>query len=395
MTKYRYSVLVKDEAKTSDLTSGTETKNLSKTGILTELTLQARYKGSYVDNQNVPMYLALKKVEVLVNGSTVIKSLSGTQIRALMWYNKGPFSTTNNYLSQFNHEVYYQMFTLYFGAFAGDDLRGLDLTKYNNPQIQFEWDLATTSHNGITYDANTTDPTFTFNIMEKIMDEKPAGFLDEFVLSKQIDIWTTANSAEHRVEVPIGERLFRLMMGCRYVSLSSYDFFDKVVFDLDNGKWKPIDMDWPNIVALHKQAWPEDVVYNGYVSLANSDNFDAQVMYINSVGMSTVGGNISTIKFPMLAIPLYVVTVVDYAGAAITSTSAFQFSVHGWGPMQTICIPMSHLLDGDKLAIDTKEFGRIDLKITTGSAAGTSAKTRVVAEYLLKNAATKGAAPGG
>ena len=120
MSKFRYAVLEKDKAKGTTVTSGTETIDLPEKDILSEVTLQARSLGAYSNDLITPMNVIIKKVELLVDGSTVVKSLTGTQIRALMWYNKGPFSITNDYWGEDNNNVRYQTFPLYLGRFAGD-----------------------------------------------------------------------------------------------------------------------------------------------------------------------------------------------------------------------------------------------------------------------------------
>ena len=56
----------------------------------------------------------------------------------------------------------------------------------------------------------------------------------------------------------------------------------------------------------------------------------------------------------------------------------------GWGPMQTIYFPMKELVDGDVEFVDTKQYGRIDFKVTT-SGYSASAITHVVAEYFKPN----------
>ncbi|KKL89156.1 hypothetical protein LCGC14_1917560, partial [marine sediment metagenome] len=92
MGRFRYAILEQDKAETSSADGGTITIDLPETGILSELTFQARALGAYSNDCVTPMHAILEKIELLVDGSSVVKSLTGTQVKALDWYNGGPFS---------------------------------------------------------------------------------------------------------------------------------------------------------------------------------------------------------------------------------------------------------------------------------------------------------------
>ena len=78
MVKMRYEILAQDTTGVTTLDAAIETIDLPKKGILTELTIQARATGSFSDDLVIPMWDILQKIEVLVNGSKVIKSYNGT-----------------------------------------------------------------------------------------------------------------------------------------------------------------------------------------------------------------------------------------------------------------------------------------------------------------------------
>ncbi len=385
MARFRYAVLENDKALASTSTSGTETIDLPENGILSSVNLQTRCAQTYTDNHTLPFFLALTKIELLVNGSTVVKSLTGRQARALSWYSGGPFSVTNDYEPDVNSNLVYKDFPLYLGRTVDDTKFGLDLARYNNPQLKFTYDLSTVAYDGVTYDSNTTNPTLTYNVMAKVLDGVPPGFQNRYIQSSEIDSWTVAASTEHDTQIPRGYDLYGLMLECRYKALGFNDFFDHVKLDFDNGKWLPIDMDYENLAILHKEAWPQPCEVNLYDSLANADDLDTQLMYVNGAGNATVGGNVACCKLPILYYPINVVTMQDFDGAAITSPTQVQSTIKGWGPHQTFYIPMRMLLDGEAMAVDTKQFGRIDCKVKTGASSGSSAITRIVAEYVKPN----------
>jgi hypothetical protein len=109
-------------------------------------------------------------------------------------------------------------------------------------------------------------------------------------------------------------------------------------------------------------------------------------MQVAGFSANGAGSNAVHMLWGVFEFPIYTMSQYDFSGAQQTSAVDIFFTVIGWGPMQTIYIPMSQLLDGEADAIDTKQFGRIDFKVTTASYSA-SAITHIVAEYLKPNGA--------
>lgn len=385
MSRIRLAVLKNDEAKGSDVTSGTETIDLPERGILSELIIQCAYKKAIVDDRALPDYLAVQKLEVLVNGSTVVKSITGRQARALMFHNGGPFASTGWFWSTGGGTDSYTSFILYFGRGAGDILNGLDLSQYSNVQLKITWNTATTSIDGQTYDANVSDPTFTYNIMAKIMNEAPAGFTDKYVQSREIDSWTVAASAEHNTEIPRGFELLGIQFGSRYKNVGYNSLFDKMKLDFDNGLWLPIDMDHENIVGAYKSWFPQPCIVTHLCNAGNSDDYDTGLMQVQAMANSNLGGTQAVQSYDAHEMGLHDLVKYAFDGTVYTGISmTWQLNI-GWGPNQCIYLPMEQLTTDEARAINTEEFGRIDFKVTTGSGAGSSAISHVVAEYLKPN----------
>ena len=384
MAKFRYSVLENDLAKAAGTTSGTETIDLPQSGILSEVDIQARYKNTYVDDMLLPGYMAIKKLELLVDGSTVVKSLDGRQAQALMWYNKGPFATSNTYQGGGNAGVTYDLFPLYLGMFAGDTKNGLVLSDYSNPQLKITWDTTQTTADGMTFDANTSDPTFTYNIMAKLIDGTPAGFTNRYVQSREIDAYNPGTDSETNTEIPRGYDLKGIMLGARYKSKAWNSAMDHVKLDFDNGKWLPIDMDYENLAVAFKSWFPEPCEANAWNYRAHADDFDSRVMQLSSFTSQGAGSNAYLALWGVFEFPLYTLSIYDESHAAYTTAVNLHTKCTGWGPMQTIYIPMDQLIDGSADSIRTTDYGRIDFKVTT-SGYTASATTHVVAEYLKPN----------
>jgi len=386
MARFRYAVLEKDKAKGSTVLKGTETIDLPEGDILSEVMVQARSLGAYSDDMVVPMHVQVEKVELLVNGSQVVKSLTGTQVRALQWYNGGAFGLDDPNQSAQNENFRYINFPLYLGRFAGDTKYGLDCGAYSNPQLKLTWDTTITSWDGLTFDAHTT-PTFTYSVIAKMMEGKPAGFTNKYMQSQEIDTWTNANSATHPTEIPRGHDLWGIMHRAGYYNIKPYDLLAGLELNFDNGKWVPIDMDYGQFWQVYKSWFPKPCEAMRYASFTHGDTFDTRLNWVEHFSASELGTATSGIRITTGLRGMTTISIVDHGGGAHGSaTSAWTKSV-GWGPHQTMYIPMKQLTDGETEVVPTTDFKRIDLKTTTGSAAGTSGTQHLVAEYLKPNGA--------
>lgn len=385
MARFRYSVLKNDVAESADTAKATKTIDLPEKGILSEIILLIRGARTYTSEPSLPFYHMLTDVNVMVDGSTVIKSLDGRQAKALEWYNNGPFGLGDGYGGGGNSNKSYYPTHLYFGKKANDTKNGLDLGAYANPKLEFSFDASLTGLDGVTYDA-TTSPTFTYNIMAKLIDGHPPGFTNRYCQSREINSYNPAASGESNTEIPRGYDLKGIMMGTRYTSKAWYAGLNHVKLDFDNGTWMPIDMDYENLVVAMREWFPREVQWGGAINVANADPFDSRMLQIDSLSCGGVGNQALTISRDGWEFPIYACGVQTAAGAAETNRYATYVDVRGFGPMQTIYIPMEPLLDGEVDVLNTKPFGRIDCKITTASYSA-SAITHVVAEYMKPNGA--------
>jgi hypothetical protein len=384
MAVVRYAVIANDKTETSTSTTGTITIDLPEKGILAELYPQITYTKAYTANRPLPDFDAFTKFEVLGDGSTVIKSLSGQEVRALIYYNQGPFATSGLFWGTGGDTDSYSAFPLYFNRFAGDTKAGLDLSAYSNPQLKITYNCAATSIDGNTYTAGST-PAVKYNILAKIFNTAPPGFTNKFVQSREIDNFTQAASTEHATEIPRGFDLYRLMYRCGYLNVSWTDHFNKLVLDFDNGSWTPLDLDHEHVAMLQKAWFPDPVQAGWWDKAASADTVNLQVHQLAGMGFANAAGTGMYVYYDMHESGLHDILLYDNAGSAVTSGVNNHIFVQGWGPMQSICIPAAQLMDGGQDAIPTGGYGRIDLKITSGSGESSSAKGYIVAEYLKPN----------
>jgi hypothetical protein len=384
MAKVRYAVIANDTTETSTSVANTITQDLPETGILNMIDLQVAYTKAVSDDRALPDWEAVTKVEVLVDGSTVVKSLTGAQIRALTFYNGGPFTGTAWFWGNGGSTDSYTGLPLYFGRDAKDTKCGLDLSAYSNPQIKITYNTSQTSINGLTFDATTT-PSFKYNIAAKIFDGAPAGYMNKYVQSLQLDSYTVAASTEHPVQIPRGYDLKGLMIEAKYLNVGWNALVDHVKLDFDNGSWVPLDIDHENLMSLNKHWFPNPVIAAHWITAESADTADLCVGQVHGISSSNTGATTDSISYDMHETGLHDVVKRNYDGTAVSTSDIGWETVIGSLPMSMFYIPMSQLVDGAADAIRTTDYGRIDLKLTTGSGSGSSAKNKVVAEYLKPN----------
>jgi len=384
MGRFRYAVLERDHAEATATDEGTITIDLPEEDILSELTIQARALGAYSDDMILPMYALIKKFEVLVDGSTVVKSLSGQEARALVHYNNGPFSLTNDYAGEDNTNVRYHSFPLYFGRHAGDTRSGLNMSDYANPQLKITWNAAQTTMDGISVDAHT-DPTFTYSVIAKMMEGTPSGWTNQYCQSREIDAWTTSTSAQHNTEIPRGYDLKGLMWRGAYTGINPEYTLESMLLDFDNGKWKPLDMNYAQLWEVFKAWFPKPAEIHQWIRGAQGDTFDMMLLKVAGMAANGAGNTVADVTMTTGRRSMAPMSWFDYDAGTETVVSSAWFNAWGFGPHQTIYIPMDQLVDGDKDTVPTTGYGRIDLKCTAGASSGTSGQQYVVAEYMKPN----------
>ena len=117
--------------------NGTDVLDLPKTGLLNSLILY------FSSTQNGQPFLSavrwrlidyISKIEVIANGSTVIKSYDGRQALASAWYDDGVEATSM--WRHYSNTPHRQWIPIHFGQRFMDDLHGLDLGRYDQVQLK-------------------------------------------------------------------------------------------------------------------------------------------------------------------------------------------------------------------------------------------------------------------
>ncbi len=142
----------------------------------------------------------ISKVEIIGNGSEVIKSLSGNQLSAMMFFDQKVNSV--DYWQSYGAGTTRFCVLLNFGRFLYDDMYGLDLSKFNRVEIKIT-NTATSTYLG-------ADLAIT-SLMVMKRGEDASGFLGYF-RTEEWRSWTTVSNATEYLELPTAYKIRRIVL---------------------------------------------------------------------------------------------------------------------------------------------------------------------------------------
>ncbi|GAJ09123.1 unnamed protein product, partial [marine sediment metagenome] len=167
-----------EEARTFPALAGLLTIDLPNKGLLSGI--EIRVQGTNPDITSKPdvwLHDRLKKLEVIVNGSQVVKSYDARQLLAMMLYKKTPHLSHDMKNQSFGSTKEY--FYINLGRWYHDNEYMLDLSQVNDPELRIEYDFALTGASG--WDegtAMTAEPSY-YIILHLLRDTTlvPKGYI--------------------------------------------------------------------------------------------------------------------------------------------------------------------------------------------------------------------------
>jgi hypothetical protein len=161
----------------------------------------------------------IDKIEIIGNGSTVIKSLTGNVLKALQFFDTGIASL--DYTSTYGEATARFNVMLLFGRYLYDQMFGLDLSAWNNVEIRI-----TNSATSTYYKAD-----FTVALLGYWMRE--GGSFSGYLRTEEWQKWTTVSDETKYLELPTENKIRRVIFQC----IPPYDS-DNI---FNTGMWNMID----------------------------------------------------------------------------------------------------------------------------------------------------------
>lgn len=300
------------------------------------------------------------KIE-LIDGSDVLLSLSGTELDALHFFERGKVSVdfVENNISTTN---YFNLMVL-FGRKLWDTELAFDPKKFTNPQLRITHDCTL---------AQTLASALSVEIWAECFDEKtisPSGFL----MNKELYSFTPVTTSYEYIDLPIDYPYRKLMVQAKSWSNPLEYMLGELKLSEDNDKKVPFDIYAHDLVTLNAYQFGEIAQY--LKGVGNSTYY-----FFGAPGYSArvVGNVITTLEY----IALSANEGCRAAFHTTTATSEVQGKWTGLAPYQCVVYPFGDQMDiADWYNVKGK-VGSLQLRLKGGSAVPSPATTSVVLQQL-------------
>ncbi|MBA7607080.1 hypothetical protein ES703_14232 [subsurface metagenome] len=359
--------------------TGTLTIDLPKSAMLSELLLRIVGTNGANPNHDNLVCDAITKLEVIVNGSEVVKSLTGRELQALAFFNTK--QVPHQWGTETAADTQGMDFPIQFGRFPGDLDYGLDCKKVTNPQLKITYNFS-----GAGLDATSLYSTSTFPVLDllaiQVLDF-PGAFPNGYIKSHEITTWSpTANSEVKRVELPVGNLFRRIMVRDYAGEYWMESGLAHTYLDLNVGKRQPFKMDTEDWMEMNRQLFGQIEVarfLNGGASMAQRDLQLGMAdriggMTLRDLHILTSGGGGGT---------RWDFKVHKVEDGSVAADSTFRISAVGLCYHSMLCLPFDW--PDDRFMLDSKLWSDIDLVLEAGSGAASVLPTlALVLEEIIK-----------
>lgn len=358
-------------------TSGLDTVDLPNKGLLGCVQLQVyATAGSTGGDRDVGPLDALKKIELIVNGSQVVKSLTGREIKALMMYQKMAMGQDimANYASHANRvELFINL-----GLTYHDLDYMLDLSKVNDPELRIEYDFTLTSHDGWTSgEAQTSPYRDVICHLLRESDIVPMGYIKTSELARFL--W--ASGKKDNLVVPRGPLYSNLYVESYYKQSGLSLSLDTIEVNINNGERIPLRLAMQEFLdileATHGRFRVSEVKDITFVELYPCPIEVGEVIpstYEGHQPISMVAGGLWGQQFGIGA--------EDPDGTAYETAKQIRIDYDGLLPYSVAAIPLFDPWD-KRTWIDSKELGDFWVRYECSTSGSTSCPIKLLGDEVV------------
>jgi len=211
--------------------TGLETIDLPNKGLLSGIELRVwGTPGAGTDKPDVWLHDRLQKIEIIVNGSQVVKSLTGEQLLADMLYKKTPHYGHD--MKNVNGVSCEEFFYINLGRHYHDIDYMLDLGQVNDPEIRITHAFALAAahgwENGV---AMTAEPSY--SIVLHMLREPPAAPAG-YIKTSELYRFTGGVSKQENMTVPRGPMYSNLYVQSWYKAQGLTLLLDKLELNINS-----------------------------------------------------------------------------------------------------------------------------------------------------------------
>jgi len=368
-----------EEAKAFSGTSGLDTIELPNKGLLSGIDLTVYGTcGINAAKPDVWLHDRMTKIELVVNGSQVVVSLSGEQILALMLY-KGMEHYSHD-MKNMSGASCEEFFHIPLGRCYHDLEFMLDLSRVNDPELRIEYDFTKTSQNGWTNGVAMSAAPSRKVIPHILRDSLvvPKGYIK----TSEVGRFTSGVSKKENVNLPRGPVYGQIYLQSWYAAQGIGYLLDKLELNINSDDKIPCRIGPNELAAITARRYG---------------------LFKMSQQLSATGGQVypfpleqAVILMYQLGLVAYIPTYLDIWGNAsgwgfrdqatgltpYTGNLNITSTLLGTWPFSVCPIPTVDLMD-ERTWINSAELGDLWVRVEENASGGTSAVIKVLADEIV------------
>lgn len=324
---------------------------------------------------------AIKKVELIVNGSQVVKSLTGEQILALNQYDRCYADAENLY--NVGAEMQREVFMLNLGRFFHDRDYLLDLGRVNDPEVRVEYDFAAPAavHGWANVTSFATTPAPTFSCVPHLLRESdvvPEGYIK----TSEVYRYPSTPATAHNMTIPRGPTYMGLYLQMLYKNEGLGSIIDHVELNLDNDLIIPFRLGRRELdTTCHREFGMFQFLQT--IHAQEGEEYPAPIeagwVWENNIAGQDVIGSEGVLWANFMTIIGY--TISGYAVATDVKNTR-QYLFKGRYPFSVMKLP--HLDDLNKRTwIDSRELGDFWVRVEETAGVARSTTVKLLADEVV------------
>ena len=243
MPRLEQSVIMNREAQTSD--TALFRKDLPKNGCYSALDIGIRLTNGSTSGINLDLLTAIKHISLVCNGNDYRFHINGQDFFRHYWMKHGrpmPYIWT-----EAASGVKEAWFRMEFGRKLGDTQFGLDLSRFNNVQVQIDYDATLLGAAAVT---TFTTATFTITIIAHQFPYSSRPSFRGMLGLREFWTGTSANSGDEVQDFPSAVPVLALNLAARETNVAEATDITDIKIGKDNFNTVFIDGKWYNFQSM-------------------------------------------------------------------------------------------------------------------------------------------------
>ncbi len=359
--------------------AGLETIELPNKGLLSGIAF--RVNGVNQADTATPdcwIHDRLTKIEVVVNGSQVVKSIDGRQLLAHMLYQK---------INDWTHDVKnmsggsaQEWFYLSFGRFYHDLDYMLDLGRVNDPELRITTNFQLTGHNGWTGGKALTAIPY-YDIIPHILRD-PVVAPKGYIKTSEVFRFTSGNLKKENMRIPRGPLYSNLYLQIFYASHGLSVDLDYIELNLNSDKIIPIRLSKYGLMADNVRKYGRMTVMQQFWA-TGSQAYPHPLEVGRLDGLVGGGDDAEVARMDLWGYVTGVQLRNTSGGAVLTDAHAVTLEYKGCLPFGMAAIPYFDPID-ERFWIDSSELGDFWVRVEEDAAAASSTPKLLADEVVTK-----------